>query len=72
MRGLAVAQSPQPVGDSVATSNPARFQRLSADGIDPTVVENPVVRMLVGEDPALASGRRCSIVPEDEWLIFLD
>ncbi len=71
MGGLTAVRLPQQVGDIIVTS-PTRFRRLSIDEIDPAVVKNPVVQMLVGEDPALASGRRCSIVPEDEWLIFLD
>lgn len=49
-----------------------RFQRLSLDGIDPGATRNPVIRMLIQGDAVLASGRRCTIVPEDEMLIFLD
>ena len=71
MKNLAVVQLPQQVSD-IVIMNPTRFRRLTIDGIDPAVVENPVIQMLVEENPALVSGRRCSIVPEDEWLIFLD
>jgi len=71
MKTLAVVQAPLPIGN-VVEAIPERFRRLTTDGIDADVVENPVIKMLVEESPALASGRRCSIVPEDEWLIFLD
>lgn len=49
-----------------------RFQKLSLDGINPNVTQNPVIKMLIQGDAILASGRRCTIVPEDEMLIFLD
>lgn len=50
----------------------ARFQKLSLEGIDPDKTRSPVIRMLIQGDAVLASGRRCTIVPEDEMLIFLD
>lgn len=49
-----------------------QFPLLVLQGIDPSVVKNPVIKMLMTGDAVLASGRRCSIIPEDEMLIFLD
>lgn len=51
---------------------PKRFRKLTTDGLDPNAVKNPVVKMLIQGDAVLSSGRRCSIAPEDEMLIFLD
>lgn len=57
---------------SLVVPQKARFQKLSLEGINPDAARNPVVRMLIQGDAVLASGRRCTIVPEDEMLIFLD
>lgn len=65
-----LAVAPQKV--QAPTLEPKRFERLSLEGIDPGAVSNPVVKMLILGDTVLSSGRRCSIAPEDEWLIFLD
>jgi hypothetical protein len=51
---------------------PKRFKKLTTEGLNPDVVKNPVVKMLIQGDAVLSSGRRCSIAPEDEMLIFLD
>lgn len=56
----------------IAVSKKARFQKLSLEGISPNATRNPVIKMLIQGDAILASGRRCTIVPEDEMLIFLD
>lgn len=54
------------------TKKGVRFEKLSLDGVDPDVARNPVIRMLIQGGTVLSSGRRCSIIPEDEMLIFLD
>lgn len=51
---------------------PERFRYLSFGNIDPATIKNPVIKMLAQEDATLTLGKRCSIIPEDEWLIFLD
>lgn len=70
MGKTALAIAPQRV--QAPSLEPKRFKRLSLEGVDPGAVNNPVVKMLILGDTVLSSGRRCSIAPEDEWLIFLD
>ncbi|OGY42965.1 MAG: hypothetical protein A2Y67_02850 [Candidatus Buchananbacteria bacterium RBG_13_39_9] len=57
---------------AITVPKTARFQKLSLEGINPDMTRSPVIKMLIQGDAVLASGRRCTIVPEDEMLIFLD